>query len=92
MSIPKKPIFFVQRSQNSYPFLSKNCFPPGPVHEGETAAFWKPRPFTAAWPRRIVMKKTAPHRIGEDSTQAGVDSRNRVLGERHSNILTCLFP
>ena len=32
------------------------------------------------------------HRIGEDSTKTRVDSLNRVLGERHSSILTCLLP
>ena len=43
-------------------------------------------------PRRIVVEKTALHRIGEESTQAGVDSLNRILGERLSRILTCLLP
>ena len=42
-------------------------------------------------PRRIVVEKTALHRIGEDSTKTRVDSLYRVLGERHSGILTCLL-
>ena len=39
-----------------------------------------------------MIEKTALHRIGENSTQTGVDSLYRILGERHSSILTCLFP
>ena len=39
-----------------------------------------------------MIEKTALHRVGEDSTKTRLDSLNRVLGERYSSILTCLFP
>ena len=42
-------------------------------------------------PCRILRQKTALHGIGEDSTQAGVDSLNGALGERFSGHRVLLF-
>jgi hypothetical protein len=43
-------------------------------------------------PRRIVVEKTALHRIGEDAAQTGVQSLNSAFGERFSAGLIALLP
>ena len=43
-------------------------------------------------PGRIVIQKSALHRVGEDTAEAGVDALNGVLGDRQAGVLTAVRP